>query len=514
MTDPVSVVSELPALAADAVSKRYGATVALAGASLFVRQGEVHGLVGANGAGKSTLIKILSGAEHQDSGRLRLGAWSGSGLTPRSAQARGLETIYQDLSVAPWLDGVANVILGQEHARLGMLAPRRQRTEVLGIFARLGFQAGPKEPVNRLSPADQQLVAIARAIYRRASVVLMDEPTSSLGITERARLLDVVRELSRDGVAVVYISHDLEEVLAVAHRVTVLRDGRTVDTVAADQVTPDDLVERMVGGAFERLRRASGTAGEVALELCGIGQHGRLADIDLQLRRGEVVGLTGLVGSGRTRLANVLAGLHPATAGEMTVDGRPYRPRTPGDALRAGLVVVPEDRKRDSLLMDLASTHTVMLARPESRLGLLRGRAERTATKRLMDRLHVKPASPAAVPRAMSGGNQQKVSLAKALQARPRVVVLDEPGQGVDIGAKQQILHAIREMAADGCAVLVISSELQDLVPVVDRLLVMRRGRISGELAAAEIDEHRVLELAVTGGSHRPDRDEDPTHVQ
>ncbi|RJQ89281.1 sugar ABC transporter ATP-binding protein [Amycolatopsis panacis] len=514
MTDPTPVFSEPPALAADAVSKRYGATAALAGASLFVRPGEVHGLVGANGAGKSTLIKILSGSEQQDSGRLRLGAWSGAALTPRTAQARGLETIYQDLSLAPSLDAVANVILGQEHSRLGMLRSRRQRHEALGIFARLGFRADPKEPVNRLSPADQQLVAIARAIYRRASVALMDEPTSSLGVAERARLLDIVRELSRDGVAVVYISHDLEEVLAVADRVTVLRDGRTVDTVAAGQLTPDDLVLRMVGGAFERLRRTSGTAGDVALELRGIGRHGRLTDVDLRLCRGEIVGLTGLVGSGRTQLANVLAGLHPTTTGEMTVDGTPYRPRTPGDALRAGVVVVPEDRKRDSLLMDLPCTHTVMLARPESRLGILRGRSERTATQRLLDRLHVKPASPAATPRAMSGGNQQKVSIAKALQARPRVVVLDEPGQGVDIGAKQQILHAIREIARNGCAVLMISSELQDLVPVVDRLLVMRRGRITGELAAAEIDEHRVLELAVTGAQSPAGRDEDPTHVQ
>jgi ABC-type sugar transport system ATPase subunit len=479
------------------VSKAYGATRALRGADLDVREGEVHGLVGANGAGKSTLVKVLSGATQPDAGRLRIGSWEGEELSPRRAQELGVATIYQEASLVPTLGLAENVMLGRESSRGGLFLRRRRDSEASGsMLRRVGLDPSRRILAGALKPAEQQLLEIAKALQRSARVIVMDEPTAALGPVESERLFDVIAGLRRDGVAVVYISHRLDEVLTVCDRVSVLRDGRRVWVRNSAQLDEQTLIRGMIGHDVERLALDAATRGAAVLDVRAIGQAGRLDDVSFSLHAGEIVGLTGLVGSGRSRLARILFGAERADRGEMFLDGAPYRPSSPGDAIRNGVALVPEDRKRDALLMDLTSAKNVTLARMVSRSGVLRLRQERRVATELLERLQVKPASPAAPLSALSGGNQQKVSIARWLQAEARVLILDEPGQGVDLGSKEQILRTVRELAAMGCAVLVVSQELDELQQVASRLLVMRRGTIVGELNAADITEQNVVQLA------------------
>ena len=485
-------------LRAEGLIKRYGATTALAGAELAVRAGEVHGLVGANGAGKSTLVKSLSGAVRPDAGTLGIADWDGPSVTPRHAQELGLATIYQDPSLVPTLGPAENIVLGRERTRGGLLPRDRQRPDVQAVLDRVGLQLDPSTPAGALKPADQQLLEIAKALYRNARVIIMDEPTAALGPAEGRRLLGVIDALRRDGVAIVYISHRLDEVLATCDRITVMRDGRHVRTDDAADLTEDALVRAMIGHEVLRLTADGAVRGKVALEAISISQGKRLTGVSLRLHEGEVVGLTGLVGSGRSRLARILFGAEPSDGGEMLLGGQRYAPRSPADAIAAGVGLIPEDRKRDALLMHLSNAKNVTLSRlPAGRLGVLNARRERSIAARWLDRLQVEPRSTSAAPITLSGGNQQKIAIARWLHADARILIFDEPGQGVDVGAKEHILRAIRELAAEGRAVLVISEELDELVQVADRVLVMRRGRIAGELGRDEVTEHRVLELAM-----------------
>ncbi len=489
------------ALVAEDVVKEYGATCALRGATLSVRAGEVHGLVGANGAGKSTLVKVLSGAVRPNGGVIGIGTWRGGHVTPRQAQALGLACIYQDASLVPTLGLVENVKLGRESG-VGILRRRRDRAECEAVLRRVGLDPWSRALAGALKPADQQLLEIAKALHRDARVLIMDEPTAALGAEESRRLFEVIASLRADGVAVVYISHRLEDVLAVCDRITVMRDGRCAETMPAAGTTEAQLIRAMIGHDIRRVRVESAQRGEPLLEVRGLGQGTRVHDVSLTLHAGEVVGLTGLVGSGRSRLARMLFGCEPADRGEMLLDGRPYRPATPADAIGRGVALVPEDRKRDALLLSLSAAKNITLARMDAGPGgVLRLARERRSAGELMHRLQVKPRSPSALPLHMSGGNQQKVSIARWLHARSRVLILDEPGQGVDLGAKESILTTIRELAAEGRAILVISQEVEELQQVADRLLVMHRGRIAGELAGEDITEHRVVELAVGGSA-------------
>ncbi len=488
-------------LSATGVVKRFGATVALDGADFEVGKGEIVGLVGANGAGKSTLIKILSGALQPDEGEIRIGDEVRHGLTPRIAQRLGVATIYQEPSLVPTLGLAENIVLGREpthgHA---LLARRRERLsareclERVGLTDRIGMTAGD------LSPAGQQMLEIAKALHRDSRVVLMDEPTAALGETESLRLFEVIHSLTEAGVAVIYISHRLDEVLDLSNRVFVMRDGKTVFAGQAEGQSETTLVRHMIGHDVTKIEAQARTRGEVVLSVRGLGQGTRIHDIDFEIHRGEVLGITGLVGSGRSRLGRLIFGAERADRGEMQLLGKPYSPHSPHAAIRRGVGFVPEDRKRDALLLDLGAAKNVTLAKAVSRFGLLRPRVERRTAMKWIERLAVKPRSAVALPRFLSGGNQQKLVIARWLHTDAQLLILDEPGQGVDIDARAQILIALRELAAKGRAVIVISQELDELEEVADRVLVMRRGAIAGELSVDELDEEKVLSLAMVTG--------------
>ncbi len=492
------------ALSAIGITKRFGATTALNRMDFCVHAGEVHGLVGANGAGKSTLVKILSGALPPDAGEIRIGEGHGETLTPRRAQQLGLATIYQEPSLALNLTIVENIVLGRERAVAGIFLPRNHQLEdVAGVLKRVGIDAHPMTAVYRLSPASRQQVEIAKALFRGAQIILMDEPTAVLGAAESARLFELVRSLSANGVSIVYISHHLQETLDVSHRVTVMREGRAMLTAPSDQLTSESLVEAMIGREVEQLRPIASAPGDVVLAATGLGQGRRLSGIDLTLHAGEVTGLTGLIGAGRSRLARIFFGTEQPDAGAMTLFGKPYRPSSPAEAIKLGVYLVPEDRKVESLLQQMSVAQNVTLINmPTTQFGgLIRLSQEQKIAIKWIKHLKVRPAQPQLPVGSLSGGNQQKVAIARALHTGARVMIFDEPGQGIDIGAKEEILQTIRKLAESGCAVLVISSDLEELTQVANRVVVMKEGRIAGELPVEAATEKGVLKLAMGNAS-------------
>jgi ribose transport system ATP-binding protein len=489
---------DTPALAVKGIHKSYGLTRALVDVSFTLLRGEVHGLVGANGAGKSTLVRVLSGLERPDGGEAQVGDHQGFLQSPSEAHKLGIRTIHQEPGIVPTLNARENVILGDEAARFGVLQTAGQLSRAANILRDLGFASSMSQPASRLRHGDHQMIEIAKALYGDASVIIMDEPTAALGVAEREHMARTVTNLKLRGVAIVYVAHDLDEVLEVSDRVTVLRDGTAVSTLRSEDVTPRELVQLMVGGSVELLEWVDSATGEDVLVLDHVCQGEFLHDVTLSFGAGEIVGVTGLVGSGRTRLMNIIGGLAQPDAGSMKLHGQSYSPKSPRQAQLCGVALVPEDRRRDSLLLQRPARDSIMLAASMTRLGFLRGRAESRRSREWMRVLGTKPQDPDVPPAAMSGGNQQKVSIAKALQARPDVIVLDEPGQGVDIAAKDQIFRSVRDLAADGKTIVIVSSDIEEIANLVDRLVVMKRGRVSGTLRGSDINEHRVLELATT----------------
>lgn len=498
--------TEEPVLVVADAHRAFGSTRALDGMSLEVVPGEVHGLVGANGAGKSTLVKAVSGALKLDSGSIRIGDFEAGTVTPREAQRHGLATIYQDPSLVSTLGLTENIVLGRESSRVGFLNRRIDREAVNASLKRVGLKRRRNLVAANLTPADQQLLEIAKALYREASVVLMDEPTAALGGKERDRLFAVIESLKADGVGIVYISHNLGEVLDVCDRVTVMRDGKRVATTAADELDEDKLVRQMIGRVLVQTERVESTRGEVALSVRNLGQNSRLTDISFDVHEGEVLGITGLVGSGRSRLARVLFGVEPFDRGEMLLAGEEYRPGSPHAAISAGVGLVPQDRKRDGLHLHMSTADNVVMTHFPTSGGIVRRKAENADAMKWIDYLDIKTPSPAAQPVSLSGGNQQKVAIARWLNAHAKVLIFDEPGQAVDVGAKAEIFRAVRDIASRGRAVIVISEEIEELVQVVDRTLVMRAGQISGELPYDEIDEENVVALAM--GANKPKKEE------
>jgi ABC-type sugar transport system ATPase subunit len=481
------------------ITKRFGATTVLHDVDFAVGTGEVHGLVGANGAGKSTLVKVASGALRPDGGTLYADGWRGDALTPRLAQDLGIATIYQDPALVPTLGLVENVVLGREQVRgRALLRDGGQRADALAALGRVGLERPSSAPAGDLSPGEQQLLEIAKALFRRARLVIMDEPTAALGETERERLFRLVGDLRRAGVAVLYISHHLDEVLELCDTVTVMRDGRPVLRERSSSLDERHLVEAMIGHDPQPAPAAERRLRDTALEVRALSQGSRLTDVSFALRSGEILGVTGLVGSGRSRLARVLYGIERPTEGTMSLFGAPYAPRSPREAIRRGVGLVPEDRKRDALLMDLGAAQNISVARLPTRARLVVDRrAELASARSWIERLGVRPPSPVTPPSQMSGGNQQKLVLARWMHARARLLILDEPGQGVDVAAREHILRSVRELASEGVAVLLISQELEELQQAADRVLVMRRGRIAGELRPAEVTESVVIPLAM-----------------
>ncbi len=496
-----------PVLETVDIVKSFAGVRALAGVSFDLYPGEVHALVGENGAGKSTLIKIVTGAEQPDAGRMSVGGRAVPHMDPSTARASGIAAIYQQPSLFPHLTVAENIALALEPGgalrRIDWTARRRRAADLLG---RVGSSIQPDRLVESLSMPEQQIVEIAKAIGAEARILLMDEPTASLTDREVERLLGVIDRLRADGVGIIYISHRLEEVFAVADRITVLRDGQTVATRARSEVDPGALIALMVGREISAVfpKRAV-PVGDTALEVRGLSSRAAgIRDVSLSVRRGEILGLAGLVGSGRTQLSETIFGLSPADAGSILVRGVPVRIGSPADAIRAGIGYVPEDRRQHGVVLDMSVAANASLASlaAVSTHGLIDRSQERARAAEYVERLRIRTPSVLAAVGTLSGGNQQKVALARWLATRPSVLILDEPTQGVDVGSKAEIHGLMQTLAEDGLAIIMISSELPEILGMSDRIAVMHGGTIRGVLARDEATQSKILALALEQDVH------------
>ncbi len=495
--------TDTPRLEMRGVCKRFGATVALAGVDLTVPAGEVHALVGENGAGKSTLMKVLSGALRPDAGQMWLDGRPFTPSDPLAARAAGVAMIYQELNLAPHLTVEQNVTLGIERHAAGFIRRSTLRRRIAETLKRLNRpDIRPDVPVRRLSPAERQLVEIARALMTDARVLVMDEPTSSLGLADIEQLFAVIERLRAGGVAIVYISHFLEEVQRVAQRYTVLRDGRNVGSGPIGDVTLTRLVELMIGRRLEQMfPRVPHEVGEPALHIEGL--YGRRAplDADLTLHRGEILGLAGLVGAGRTELLRAVFGLEAVRRGSVRVANYSGGKQAPARRLAQGVGLLSEDRQTEGLALSRSIADNVMLSRlsPFARWGWINLRAMRRATTEWIRRLDIRARSTDQRVRELSGGNQQKAALARLLHHDVDVLLLDEPTRGIDVASKAQTYQLIGELAARGKAILMVSSYIPELIGICDRIAVMHRGRLGTPRPADEWTEHAIIAAAASG---------------
>jgi ribose transport system ATP-binding protein len=496
-----------------AISKRFPGVVALADVDFEVHRGEIVALVGENGAGKSTLMKVLAGIHRADAGTMQVDGVPALIQTPSDAASLGIAVIHQALELVDTLDVAGNIFLGRELHRgpLRLLDRRQMEVDADQQLARVGLPVSPRTPLRRLSPAQRQLVAIARALSMNARLLVLDEPTSSLGAVEAERLFAVLEDLRAGGAGIVYISHRLQEIERLADRAVVLRDGRHAGSLARREMSHDRLVRLMVGRAVNRLghdglRRpnADGTSGASGLHLDGIRTTRYPgAEVSLTVRRGEVLGIAGLVGAGRSELAETICGIVPRLGGRIALDDRVLTITSPRDAIRQGLCLVPEDRRRHGVIDALSVRENITLPALDSyaRVGLVRRRVEAGAARETAAALTVKATSIETRVATLSGGNQQKVVLGKWMALRPQVIVFDEPTQGVDVGAKADIHQLIRRLADGGAVVMMISSDLEEIVAASDRVAVMHDGRITGVLDRASCTPEAIMTLAVA--SHR-----------
>ncbi|MBS1695075.1 MAG: sugar ABC transporter ATP-binding protein [Actinobacteria bacterium] len=494
-------------LAASGISRRYAGVAALEDVSITLEPGTIHALVGENGAGKSTLSKILSGFETADAGAVTLDGAPINPKNPAHAAGLGIAIVHQELSVIGSISVAENVLVGAEPSRWGVIDRRGLAEQARGYLKRVGLDIDPRRKAGDLSIAEQQLVEIARILAQDARVVFFDEPTSSLPHDDSLRLLNLLRELRDDGAAVVLISHDLPEVLEYADTVSVLRDGKHIITGPAAEFTEESLIKHMIGRNLDVLyhgHRETGDAEHPVLRVEGISAPGVL-DASLNVSAGEILGIGGLVGSGRSELLAAIFGATRITAGDMRFGGEPHRPRHPGEALAAGVALVPEDRKNQGLHLRLPiSTNIELSSLAEISSGpWLRRRRGAVIVDRFFTELRIKAASPAMPVGALSGGNQQKVALAKVLATRPKVLLLDEPTRGIDVGAKAEVHRLIRSLADEGMAIVMVSSVLPELLGASDRIVVMRAGRTVGELGRADATEEAVMTLAFGGSAVR-----------
>ncbi|WP_034262729.1 sugar ABC transporter ATP-binding protein [Actinospica robiniae] len=497
----------VPVLALEGVSKSFGAVRALRAVSLQLHAGEAHALAGENGAGKSTLIKVLAGVHRPDEGTVLLDGSPVDFAGPADARDAGVAVIYQEPTLFPDLSVAENIFMGRQPKRsFGRVDHRAVYKAAASLFVRLGVDMDPDRPARGLSIADQQLVEIAKALSFDAGVLIMDEPTAALTGSEVARLFAVVRTLREQGAAVLFISHRLEEIFELCQRVTTLRDGSFVASEPVAGLTESDLVQRMVGRTLEELypKQHDPTVGAVALEVGRLTREGVFTDVSFQVRRGEIVGLAGLVGAGRSEVARAVFGVDKWDAGSVTVDGRILRPGSPSLAMAAGLALVPEDRRAQGLVMEMSIERNIGLSglKETSTAGLMSRTGERDRAFDWATKLQVKYARLGDLVGTLSGGNQQKVVLAKWLATKPAVLIVDEPTRGIDVGTKAEVHRLLSQLAADGVAVLMISSDLPEILGMADRVLVMHEGRISAEIPRSEATEQSVM-AAATGTTNR-----------
>ena len=482
------------------LTKRFPGVLALHNVSLNLFEGEVLAVIGENGAGKSTLMKILAGVQRADSGEIRLNGKSIAIDSVRNAIGLGIVLIHQELNLSDNLDIGANIFLGREPTRFGLVDRRRISDESKPLLNRIGLEFSPDTLVNLLSIGQQQMVEIAKALSVKARILIMDEATSSLSQHESEQLFKVVRQLRSNGVSIVYITHRLGEVSELADRVLVLRDGENAGDLSKHEISHDRMVQLMVGRDVSQFyQHETHPKGEVVLEICGLrtSAHPRHS-LNLQVRTGEIVGLAGLVGAGRTELLRAAFGVDHMLEGEVFIDGRRVELSHPKNAIQAGMGLVPEDRKDHGLVLEMAVRENLSLPslRRDQRNGFLNRAAEGQIAARTIRELDIKTPSQEQITQFLSGGNQQKVVLGKWLALNPKVLLLDEPTRGIDVGAKREIYLLMERLAENGVAVLFVSSEMEEILGMSDRALVMHEGRITGELQRNELSEQAVMNLA------------------
>ncbi|RFU44987.1 sugar ABC transporter ATP-binding protein [Paraburkholderia sp. DHOC27] len=497
----------IPFIALAGVDKRFGGIHAIESIDFDVFGGEVHALVGENGAGKSTLMRVIGGGHQPDAGTIRVEGREVSFRNPHAALAEGIAVIHQETALAPDLSVAENVFLGTLPAVIDW---RSLRSKTRELIESLGFEIDPATLVGSLSAAQCQVIEIAKALSGQVKLLVLDEPTAALAPSDANRLLEIVRELRARGVGIVYISHRLEEVFAIADRITVLKDGKRVDTVKPESITRDELIRKMVGRPLSVLfPKRNATVGEEILKVTALTRGDAVRDVSFTLRAGEVVGLGGLIGSGRTEVARLIFGADARDSGTIELKQKPFAIRSPIAAVRAGIGFVPEDRKGQGAVLSMPIRINATLAALKTVSGpggFLQFGRERAFVKALMESLRIKARSMDADVSTLSGGNQQKVVLAKWFHADGDLIILDEPTRGVDVGAKVEIYSLINQLAERGKAVLVISSEHQELMGLCDRILVMGEGQIRGQLEPADYSEERILSLSLLRAS-----DEAPT---
>ncbi|MDP1560502.1 MAG: sugar ABC transporter ATP-binding protein [Pirellulaceae bacterium] len=483
------------------VSKSFPGVQALYQVQLTVQRGEIHALLGENGAGKSTLIKILGGVHQPDCGTIEIDGRAVAFSSPRAALDAGIGIIYQEFNLAPTLTATENLFLGQERSTWGFLQRRREHDRAQKFFARLGVPIPLDVPCSELSVAQQQIVEIAKALSREARLLVMDEPTTALTPAEVDRLMDVIGELRAQGLGVIYISHRLDEIQRIADQATILRDGQCVGTLKRSEMNRQTIIEWMVGRQIENeFPKQATVLGATRLEVKNLCRGVAVRDVSFHVRAGEVLGITGLVGAGRTETARLIFGADRRDEGSIHLDGRTLKIRNPRDAIRAGICLLTEDRKHQGLMLDRSVQENFGLPNLKefSIGGFLCQRHERIAWSGYRDQLQIKVPHAETLATHLSGGNQQKVVLAKWLQANASVVMFDEPTRGIDVGAKYEIYLLVNQLAQAGKAIIVISSELPEVLGISDRILVMHDGRISGELLEPrQATQQQIMQLAV-----------------
>ncbi len=495
--------ARVPALEMHGISKTFPGVKALDNVQLTAWPGEILSLMGENGAGKSTLMKILSGAHAMDpGGEIKIDGQAVTINNPQAARDAGVAIIYQELSLSPNLTVAENIFLGNEPRLWGGRVDRKRMVrESAKVLERLAADFGPTTVAGRLSIAQQQQVEIARALHQNSHILVMDEPTTALSNRETDRLFELIKRLRDEGIAIVYISHRMAEIYELSDRVSVLRDGTYVGTLSRDELSAEKLVRMMVGRPLQDLfDKESHATDRIMLEIRNLTDGGkRVKPCSLDLHAGEVLGLAGLVGAGRTELARLIFGADPHTGGEIRLQGRPLTIRHPNDAIRAGITYLTEDRKAQGLFLDLSVRDNIVMSvfgRDALRGGLINFARSQQRTLDAIKELRIRVSGPAVNSGSLSGGNQQKLLFARWLAVEPKVLILDEPTRGVDVGAKAEIYRIISELAASGVAVLVISSELPEVIGVSDRILVMREGEIVGELSGERITQENIMALA------------------
>jgi ABC-type sugar transport system ATPase subunit len=502
-----ATVAEAPAIfRLQNVTKRFGGVTAVEDVDFDLRPGEVHALVGENGAGKSTLMKMVHGLYTPDEGTLEVGGEAVEFASPRDAEAAGIAMIPQELDLFPELSITENLFVGRQRPRTrwGTLDRAAMRAEARERLRSLGVDMDVTTTVKGHSAANQQIVAIARALVGEARAVVMDEPTASLTEREVQQLFRIISELTSGGVGVVYISHRLDEIFAISDRITVLRDGHHITTAPTSELDAEELVRLMVGRPLNELfTRSPHSPGEVALEVRGLSRAGEFEAVDLVVRRGEIVGLSGLVGAGRSEVAQCIFGIRSPESGEIRIDGEEVQIHSPQAAMERGIFYVPEERRSQGLILPFSIKNNITLSILDriSRFGFV-PRAERQTADRFARDLSIRGAKMSDPVSRLSGGNQQKVVLAKSLAREPSILLLDEPTRGIDVGAKSEIYRLIDDLAKEGKAILLISSELEEVLSMSDRILVMREGHITGEFNREEATQENVM-TAATGGRDR-----------